>query len=55
VRVLAFGPHVATDLLASARQLGADTVMARGGFAARMPGVLTALSGSATIPDDLND
>jgi CheY-like chemotaxis protein len=43
IGVLAFGPHVMTELLAEARDAGADRVMARGGFAAQLPQILTAL------------
>ncbi len=46
VRVVAWGPHVAGDLLAEARALGADEVMTRGAFASSLPDLLTRL-GSA--------
>lgn len=45
VRVVAFGPHVATDALAAAREAGAHTVLARGAFATRLPQILTDLAG----------
>jgi len=44
IRVLAFGPHVAVDDLASARAAGADSVMPRGAFNAHMPSILKDLA-----------
>lgn len=44
IRVVAFGPHVATDLLRAAREAGAHDVMVRGAFAARLGDVLRALN-----------
>ena len=38
--VVAFGSHVATDLLHSARQRGADFVMPRSAFSASLPDLL---------------
>lgn len=49
IRVLAFGPHVAKDLLQSARDLGADSVMTRGAFDHAMEDVLLKLAGNARI------
>lgn len=49
VRVLAFGPHVATEALAGAKAAGADVVMPRGGFSARMPEILKQLDGDALV------
>ena len=43
VRVLAFGPHVMTDLFERARGAGADRVVARGGFSAKLPQILQTL------------
>lgn len=43
IRVLAFGPHVMTDLFERARAAGADRVVARGGFAAQLPQILRTL------------
>ncbi len=48
VRIVAFGPHVAVDLLNQARLAGADTVMARGAFNARLSDILRALEGIST-------
>ncbi len=49
IRVLAFGPHVMTELFAKAKEAGADRAIARGGFAANLPDVLKALDeGPAT-------
>lgn len=45
IRILAFGPHVATESFAAAREAGADEVMARGAFGSRMPQVLAKLAG----------
>lgn len=45
LRVLAFGPHVATDALANARLAGADRVLSRGAFADRLPDLLRELAG----------
>jgi len=38
--VIAFGAHVAVELLESARAAGADVVMPRGQFTASLPGIL---------------
>lgn len=40
IHILAFGPHIATDLLAAAKHAGADTVMPRGAFAAGIRDIL---------------
>ncbi|MFG0243470.1 MAG: hypothetical protein ACF8R9_11860 [Phycisphaerales bacterium JB054] len=48
ITVLAFGPHVMTDLFEQARAAGADRVVARGGFAAQLPQILKALDDAAT-------
>lgn len=42
-RIVAFGPHVARDLLQAARDLGADEVFTRGAFEAKLPEILTRL------------
>ncbi|MBY0262114.1 MAG: hypothetical protein K2Q20_07200 [Phycisphaerales bacterium] len=52
VRVVAFGPHVDTQRLAEAKRLGADAVMARGAFSARLPSILTDLE---RRPDAVGD
>ena len=41
-RIVAFGPHVRTDLLAAAREAGADEVLPRSAFVARLPDLLKA-------------
>jgi len=41
--VVAFGAHVATELLAGATQQGADFVMPRGAFTAQLPAILERL------------
>lgn len=46
VRVVAFGPHVARDLLQRARDAGADEVLTRGAFDHNLPEILMSL-GSA--------
>lgn len=47
IPVLAFGSHVATELLQAARQRGADSVMSRGGFTANLPDLLKRYGGAA--------
>jgi hypothetical protein len=37
VKIIAWGPHVAVDLLAETREAGADEVMTRGAFANALP------------------
>ncbi len=44
IRVVAFGPHVRTDLIDAARGAGADEVFARGAFDRRLPEVLRMLA-----------
>ncbi len=39
-RIVAFGPHVRADLLAAAREAGADEVLPRSAFVARLPDLL---------------
>jgi DNA-binding NarL/FixJ family response regulator len=48
-RVLAFASHVHTDLIASARQAGADQVLPRSAFAANLAEIL--LSSRSGAPD----
>ncbi len=45
VRVVAWGPHVAVDLFARAREAGADEVLTRGAFSNGLAGLLTRLGG----------
>lgn len=45
--ILAFGPHVATELFEAATQAGADEVMARGAFGSKLGELLLSLSGGA--------
>ncbi len=45
IRVLAWGPHVATELLAAAKAAGADVVMTRGAFDHNMSQILPSLAG----------
>lgn len=49
VRILAFGPHVAKDLLQAARDAGADAVLTRGAFDHDMTGILLKLASSARV------
>lgn len=49
IRVLAFGPHVAKDLLQAARDAGADAVLTRGAFDHDMTGILLKLASSARV------
>ncbi len=44
IRVLAFGPHVAKDLLQQARDAGADQVFTRGSFDHNLPDIMLALA-----------
>lgn len=48
IRTICFGPHVAKDLFQSAREAGADDVMARGAFDHHLPELLLNLSGRAS-------
>ncbi|MCE9592420.1 MAG: hypothetical protein K8S99_18090 [Planctomycetes bacterium] len=47
IPVVAFGAHVATEVLDAARERGADFVMARGMFTANLPDILKRLGGAA--------
>ncbi|MEX1015362.1 MAG: hypothetical protein WDZ31_01350 [Phycisphaeraceae bacterium] len=47
IPVIAFGPHVAVDLLDAAKQQGADVVLPRGAFTARLPDLLRQYAGGA--------
>lgn len=44
IRVVAFGPHVDTDALESARRRGADATLPRGAFTADLPRILQRLA-----------
>lgn len=48
ITVLAFGPHVMTELFERARAAGADRAVARGGFSAQLPQILKALDDVTT-------
>jgi DNA-binding NarL/FixJ family response regulator len=56
IRVVVFGPHVDAEGFERARATGADAVVARGAFGARLPQILQALAddGSA-VGDDLEE
>lgn len=43
VQIVAFGPHVDTEALRAAKSAGADTVMTRGAFNAKLPELLKQL------------
>lgn len=45
IRILAWGPHVAKDLLQQARDAGADDVLTRGAFDHSMEEILLGLAG----------
>lgn len=47
IPVIAFGSHVAVDVLNAAREKGADQVLARSGFTAHLPVLLRSLAGKA--------
>jgi CheY-like chemotaxis protein len=44
IKILAWGPHVATDHLAAAKTAGADAVLTRGAFDHRMSEILQQLA-----------
>lgn len=44
IRTIAFGPHVAKDLLQQARNAGADQVLTRGAFDHNLPDILLSLA-----------
>lgn len=50
LKVLAWGPHVATDLLQKARDLGADEVLTRGAFDHAMEDILPRLASASATP-----
>jgi CheY-like chemotaxis protein len=43
VRIVAYGPHIATDRLQQAKAAGADQVLPRGAFDRQLPEILKAL------------
>ncbi len=47
IRVLAFGPHVETQLFQAARDAGADEVLARGVFDRNLPDLLLKLAAAS--------
>jgi len=51
VRIVAWGPHVLVDLLHAAKAAGADVVMARGAFSARLMDLLPALENAPAKGD----
>lgn len=61
IRVVAFGPHVAVEQLQAAKRAGADAVLTRGAFHARLAETLKALSSppestpAGTLRDALED
>ncbi len=55
IEIVAFGPHVAVDTLRAAKAAGANAVMARGAFNARLAETLKALSGGTRVGDDLHE
>ncbi len=48
IRVVAFGPHVEVGALREAAAAGAESVLTRGAFSARLPEILQDLDRSAT-------
>ena len=50
ITIVAFGPHIATDLFESARQAGADRVLARGALERNLDQVLAQLAGPPSCP-----
>lgn len=55
IRVVAFGPHVAVDAMQAAKVAGADAVLARGGFSARMASILKELAAGSPVADVAED
>jgi DNA-binding NarL/FixJ family response regulator len=56
IRIVAFGPHVAVDMFQEAKRAGADAVMPRGAFSARLPEILRQLAGEpSAVKDDLHE
>lgn len=47
IPIVAFGAHVATEILAAAREQGAQFVMPRGAFTANLPDILKRFGGGA--------
>lgn len=45
VPIVAFGSHLATELLGAARTAGADRVLARSGFTVQLPTILMGAAG----------
>ena len=41
LRIIAWGPHIAVDLLGKANQAGASEVMTRGSFTAKLPELIS--------------
>ena len=55
IRIVAFGPHVGVEVLQEAKRAGADEVMARGAFSARLPEILGQLvADPGAVGDDLH-
>ncbi|MFN0010970.1 MAG: hypothetical protein ACKVS8_04915 [Phycisphaerales bacterium] len=55
IRVVAFGPHVAVDLLQRAQAEGASAVLARGAFGAQLPAILRALTAGTPVASKMDD
>lgn len=55
IRVVAFGPHVAVDLLRRAQAEGASAVLARGAFGAQLPTILRALAAGVSVATRLEE
>ncbi len=55
IRVVAFGPHVAVDLLKRAQAEGASAVLARGAFSAQLASILRALVSGAPVASKMDD
>jgi hypothetical protein len=48
IRIVAFAPHVRTDIMAAAEAAGADRVLARGAFDRTLPQMLRGLAGAGS-------
>lgn len=55
VPVVAFGPHVAVDLLRRAQAQGASAVLARGAFNAQLADILRALAAGSVVASRMED
>lgn len=55
IKIVAFGPHVEVDALRRAAAEGADAVMTRGSFSARLPELLKQLASDERVESALEE